>query len=329
MADDQSADLASANELAANMSDAELFRGAMNPPQEVSPNQQQQPTPPAPAPETPPGEQPRDDKGRWTKPTDVQAPQAPAAATQQPPASNSQPAPEDGEIPSWRHREIREQRDQFEQRNRQLEAMVLDQQRQFQQLQAAINQAQQQQKPPEPIPDMITHPEAYNAYMQNMFARQEQANAERLKNMEANFSFRLAHQLHGDTFEKAFGEMIQRADRGDPTIARAVMASPDPGNAVVGWYTRERNHQRVGADPDAWAKTQWLEEQKKSPEFRQAMVDWLNGEARQAQPNGQPSPVQLPPSLNRMSASAPADVTGDLSNDSLFDFAFRQGRGRR
>src|SRR5215831_4763502 len=314
MAVDQNADAhASARETIAALSSDELFREAIAP--EAPPAE-----PPAePAPEPPPapsGEQPRGADGRWTKPPE-QATQAPAAATQQPPAGASPvPGTPDEEVPSWRHREIREQRDQLEQRSRQLEAALLDQQRQFQALRQQIEQAKP--KEPEPIPDVITDPNAYYAHLQQGFDS-------RLRNMEANFSFRLAHQAHGELFEHAYGEMIGRAERGDPSVARSVMASPDPGAAMVNWYRRESTLARVGGDPDTWARQQWLTEQLKDPKFQGEMLELLRNGARQQAPaaNGG-APVRLPPSLNRMAGVAPAhDQTGDMNDASLFDYAFR------
>src|SRR5215471_13361897 len=229
------------------ITDEELFRHALAP--EVPAERPETPAAETP-PVAPPGEQPRDEKGRFTK-QDEQAPEAPAAAKQQPPASEPTTPPPpaaDAEVPAWRHREIREERDQIKQRNAQLEAMLIEAARREQAAQIAQQKAQAEQKP-EPIPDLVANPEAYHAYVQNQFN-------ERLRNMEANFSFRLAHQAHGELFEHAFGEMIQRAERGDPSVAQSVMRSPDPGAAVVNWYARERTIARVGADPEAWFNQQ-------------------------------------------------------------------------
>jgi len=316
MTADQNAGLAPAN---VTITDEELFRHALAPEVPQRPETPAAETPPAPA--TPPGEQPRDAQGRFAKQPDEQAPQAPAAATQQPPAPEPQPPPADADVPAWRHREIREERDQIKQRNAQLEAMLIEAARREQAAQLAQQQAQAAQKP-EPVPDLVANPEAYHAFVQNQFN-------ERMRNLEANFSFRLAHQAHGELFEQAFGEMIQRADRGDPSIAQSVMRSPDPGAAVVNWYARERTIARVGADPEAWFNQQ-LEERLKDQKFSGQLLERMRGGAQQTQAaNGGAPPVQLPPSLNRMAAAAPVDSPGDMSDQSLFDYAFRQGRGRR
>src|SRR5262245_65647142 len=121
-------------------SDADLFRHAMAPEPAPSP----QPTEQAPASaEQPAGEreQPRDERGRFA--AIEQAPDAPAAATQQQPAQQQppqqpgqqQPATEgDHDVPSWRHRELRQELQQERDRARQIEAAYLDMQRQLQTL---------------------------------------------------------------------------------------------------------------------------------------------------------------------------------------------------
>src|SRR5215510_10122540 len=105
-----------------------------------------------------------DERGRWasnTKPEPTSEPSAPAAATQQQldPAQAApqpaQPGSEEGPVPSWRHRELREQRDAVELRNRQLEAHLMDQARQLRALQDFV---QKQQQPAPQVPDMIVDP---------------------------------------------------------------------------------------------------------------------------------------------------------------------------
>jgi hypothetical protein len=325
MAGIDDADITSAQETIAGVSSTDLFRGAVA---DEAPPAEQQPTPQPPEqqpPEQQPsGAQPRDELGRYAA---RQEQQAPAAAIQQPaplaqPGQQQPLAGDDGAmVPSWRHRELREQRDASEARARQIEAMYLDQQRQLQTLQ------QRFQEPPKPEtpPDVIADPDAYYRHLQTGFQQQ-------MRNMEANFSFRLAHQATGELFEHAYGEMIGRAERGDPTVVRAVMQSPDPGAAMINWYRREMTLAKVGNDPDAWFEQQ-LGERLKDQKFAGGLLERMRGGAQQAQQaNGQGGPVQLPPSLNRMAAAAPnkiegANADGDMSDASLFNYAFRANRG--
>ena len=305
-------------------SDAELFRGAMADP---PPQQEQTPAPAQTAPEatptTEPAAQPRDERGRWAtnKPEPTSEPSAPAAATQQQldPAQAApqpaQPGSEEGPVPSWRHRELREQRDASEARNRQLEAHLMDQARQLRALQDFV---QKQQQPAPQVPDMIVDPAAYHQHMQSTFD-------DRLRNMEANFSFRLAHQVHGETFERAYTDMIGRAERGDPSVVQAIMRSPDPGAAMVNWYRRERTLSQVGDDPDKWSDARQAERLKSDRKYRGELLEQIRQLEQAAPNNGNSGPnVQLPPSLNSVASSAPNVLANsDMSDASLFNHAFR------
>lgn len=294
-------------------SDAELFRSstAPEPAAPVTP----EPAAPAPAqaePAAPPtGYADRDERGRFK----AQSPEP-----QQPAAEDDDKSP-----PSHRFKELREERDAYARRIREMEFAYYDMAQKQRAMQEAQARQQQQQKP-EQIPDIISDPQGYHHYVQNQFTNQ-------LRTQEQNFSFRLAHQQHGENFEHAYGEMIARAERGDPSIVRAVMASPDPGQAMINWYRQASALARIGdTDPESWAEKVWLEERMKDPKFAGQMLEKIRGTTATAsaqQTNGGPA-VSIPPSLNRMAAAAPSTAAnGDMSDASLFDFAFRQGRTAR
>lgn len=303
------ADVTSARETVANLSSDELFKGAMT--DETPSPQPAEPSPPAEPTDGPS----RDERGRFA--SKDQAPSAPAAATQQPPdpAQATPPAPDDGgPVPSWRHRELREQRDAADHRARQLEAALIDYDRRMRAMQ---DQVRQQQAPAPQVPDMIADPDAYHQHVQ-------QTVEERMRNMEANFSFRLAHNAHGELFEQAYTDMIRRAERGDPSVVRAVMQSPDPGIAMVNWYRREQTLTKVGDDPDKWFEQQ-LRERLKDQKFAGQIVEQIRGGiAPQANGNNSAPNVQLPPSLHGVASAAPnLAAPGDMSDASLFHHAFR------
>ena len=296
-------------------SDAELFRGALSdePPaaEPPAPAPQETPAEPQQAQEPAAVEQPRDEHGRWAPrtPTPDQAEQAPAAATPQ--------QPEPDAVPSWRLRELREQREAEANRARSLEAELADMRRRHA---AMEQQVRQQRQEPVQVPDLIADPAAYHAHVEQTFN-------ERLRNMEANFSFRIAHSANGEMFEQAYGDMISRAERGDPSIVRMVMQSPDPGTAMINWYRREQTLQKVGNDPDAWFQRQ-LDERLKDPKFAGGIVDKIRNGSQPApggqQPSGVPTEFQIPPSLNRVAASASnTEAIGDLTDASLFKYATR------
>jgi hypothetical protein len=300
---------------AAMPSDAELFHQSMEP---AAPAPKESEAPPAaePTPQPTDDTHPRGADGRFIARDDQPASDAPAAATSQPPAPapGQPPQQDDGQpVPSWRHRELREQRDAEATRARQMEQMIYELQRQNAALQGQI-------KPPEApqVPDMFQDPQAYH-----QFITTQHQNA--MRNMEANFSFRLAHREHGEMFEQAYVTMIQRAERGDPSVVRQVMASPDPGAAMVNWFRREQTLSTVGDDPNAWFEAQ-LAERLKDQKFAGSIVEKIRGAAPATSPNGAPN-VQLPPSLNRVAASAPnVAVNGMPSDADMFHHAFREGR---
>jgi hypothetical protein len=291
--------------------DAELFQSATAEP--AAPPTQETPAPVAAEPTaqpTPTG-QPRDPLGRWTKGGDGQEAAAPAHSPQT-----------DDIPPSHRWKELREERDAAQNRLREMEFAYYDMQQRQRAMEERFRAQQPQQKPQ--VPDPITDAEAFNNYYTNQLN-------ERLRTQEQNFSFRIAHDRHGEAFERAYGEMIARAERGDPSVVRAVMQSPDPGAAMMNWYHQATNLARIGnTDPDTWAEKVWLDEKLKDPKFKGALLERMRAEANQGQASGSPSPVNLPPSLSRIPASAPVGaVNGDLSDASLFDYAFRQGRPPR
>jgi hypothetical protein len=302
-----------------------LFQQAMAP-DTPAPAEQPSPAPAQPAaPEPQPGEPARDERGRFASPQPQPEAQAPTGMPQPQPQPGAvpppQPADDGGQVPSGRLRELREDRDREAERARNLEFALYDQQRQLRELQAAQVRAQQAQQPPQ-IPDIITDPQGYHQYVESRFTEQ-------LRNQEANFSFRIAHDRHGEMFENAYGEMIHRAERGDRSVVQAVMQSPDPGAAMMNWFRREVTLAKVGNDPDKWFEAQ-LVERLKNQKFAGSVMDYVRGQtATQQQQTGGGPVVQLPPSLNNIAASAHVQLDGDMSDSSLFDYAFRQGRTKR
>lgn len=296
--------------------DADIFRDAMAPEPAAPPAE------PAPAPASPPaeGERPRDELGRFLPMGDDAPPQAAQPQAPQPPAEDDGPT-----IPPGRLREMREERDAAAARARELEFALYDMHQKMQ----AFQRQQETQKPAEApqIPDVIADPAAYHEYVTQQFTEQ-------LRKQEANFSFRMAHEREGELFEHAYGEMLGRAQRGDPAVVQWVMRSPDPGVAMVNWYKQERSLAQLGnKDPETWFMTQAEERLQKDEKFRAWTLERLRGATAAAQQQqaaqGNGGPVQLPPSLSRMPSSQPNSGGGDMSDSSLFDYAMREGRPRR
>ena len=189
--------------------------------------------------------------------------------------------------------------------------------RRAEQLARELESLRQQMQPPKQIPDQFQDPDAYNKHWEQRIAEQYQSVEQRFRNQEANFSLRLAHMQHGETFEKAYTALLDAAEKGDRAAAQAVANSPDPGSTLVNWYKREMTLQQVGTDPEAFVQKK-LEEALNDPQFLAKAI-----EKARASAGTQPTQVKLPPSLNKVAASR-----GDTDNDTSDGAMYRHSIGR-
>lgn len=258
-----------------------------------------------------PSDKPRDEGGRFAS----KQPAVEPPAVTEPPSADADAT---GSVPSWRHREVSERARTVETENQTLRRQLDDMQRQI----GAMHQRQAQPQKPADVPDPIVDPEGYRGYFETTMN-------DRLREMEANFSFRYAHAAHSDKFEKAYDEMLSRAQRGDPSVVRHVMASPDPGSALMRWHNRETAYAQVGDDPSAWFEKQ-LAERLKDQTFAGSLVEKIRSGASAANgangggngANGQRPIVNLPPSLSRVpSARAADDGAIDASDAGMYQAA--------
>jgi hypothetical protein len=189
--------------------------------------------------------------------------------------------------------------------------------RRAEQLARELETLRQQMQPPRQIPDQFQDPDAYNKHWEQRIAEQYQSVEQRFRNQEANFSLRLAHMQHGETFEKAYTALLDAAEKGDRAAAQAVANSPDPGATLVNWYKREMTLQQVGTDPEAFVQKK-LEEALNDPQFLAKALEKARGVA-----GTQPTQVKLPPSLNKAVGSK-----GDADNDTSDAGMYRHSIGR-
>src|SRR5262245_13577511 len=253
------------------------------------------------APEVPPQEAP-------PEPKPEQPPPAPPPEPLQPP-----PAAE-AAIPSWRLREEAEARRLAEDRARQLEDRL-------NQVAAHLQQSQK-------APDFFENPDAATqaAVMRALqpFA-QEYQRAQESQRQERMYNGRLiAETVHGaDKVSAAEQAFLNARDKEslDPADYERVVASPNRYDAVVKWHQRQSVFESVGTDPQAWLEQQ-LEARMNDPQFQAKVLERARTGAAKS-----PSAVNLPPSLSRVpSAQGNSDRSGDMSDQSLFNFAFREGR---
>lgn len=288
-------------EAIASLSDKELFGEATSdsPPERVAVEQ-----------ESP--ERPRDEKGRFVARQEQEQPE-PEPVIQ--PAQEQQPEPQEkAEIPSWRLREMREERDAARREIEQERQRAWALQQQFQALQAQINQRNQQ--PQQPI-DIFADPEAA---LQQRFQPLEQ----RLNSAEQRLILRASKAEAVAEFGKAaVAEMEdfvkQRAAAGDPQLqllAAQMDRSDHPVGIAMEWYQRDKLARETGGDLKAY-RQKLMDELLTDPDFQAKAIERARGQA-QSQPQGRPN-IQLPPSINKATG---ANIAGpDDGDGSVFSYA--------
>jgi hypothetical protein len=207
------------------------------------------------------------------------------------------------QVPSWRVREINEEKRQI--------AAERDA------LRAEREQWQRQQPAPKPVdvakaekPDPLLDPEGYAKAV-----REEIRND--LLNERREESLQRAAESNPDEFKEAYAAAQKAVD---PALKARMQASRDPGKTLLEWHRENKVKAEVGSDPNAWLEKK-LEERLKDPAFLAKAVELARGSAQPQQSNGRPR-VDLPPSLNgasRSNAALRATMNADVDDDALFD----------
>jgi hypothetical protein len=210
------------------------------------------------------------------------------------------------QVPSWRVREINEEKRRLADENERFKAELAEFRR-------AQQQPQQQRKEPEKVarPDPLLDPDGYAKQVREDIRTE-------LLNERREESLQKAAEDHPDDFKAAYALAQQRVD---PALQARMQQARDPGKTLLSWYREQKTVQEVGNDPKAWFEKQ-LEERMKDPAFLAKAVELARGQANpssQQQRNGRPR-VELPPTLNgasRANASS-RSAQSDLSDDELW-----------
>jgi hypothetical protein len=265
----------------------------------------------APEPEAEQPEQARDDQGRFA----AQAVEEPVtnAAVEQP---ARQPVDDNAAmVPSWRVREINDEKRTMADRLAALEAeRVQWQQRQ----QQPAPQPQPAPAPQVEEPDPLLDPKGYREFIREETRKE-------ILNDRRESSLAQAHRTYKTEFDEAYSAAEKAMAGGDRVLAMKMNAARDPGETLIEWHREQKVRAEVGNDPNAF--------------FQKRLDAWLADPANQAkviekarsaaQPQQQPgttrqaSPVNLPPSLTR-ATNASADISADdddVSNDALWRHA--------
>ncbi len=295
--------MSDATSVEVGVSDSELFDQATN----ETPAETPEPVAAEPeAPEPEKTEQPRDEQGKFAK-TETPVAETPA----------EKPVVDDNgaQVPSWRVREINEEK-------RELAAKLASEQSDRQKLQQQFDQFRRQPpvEPPKPEakPDPLLDPDGYEKYI-------ERKTDERILSRERESSLRLAHRTYKDTFTEAYTAAQQAMASGDRALAARMNASADPGETLVEWHREQKTMREVGNDPNAWLERK-LEERLKDPAFLAKAIEKAKGVAS-GNTNTQARPaVELPPSLSSSSRAGNTSTSADdsdISDSALFNYAVR------
>lgn len=199
-------------------------------------------------------------------------------------------------------------------------------QKQFDALQAGLNQRQQQpqnqqqQQEPQP-PDMFEDPQGYQRYM---LAQADQRAAIRF----TNASLADAKEANGETFDQAYAELTQvgaaeKQQFGASVTVAKIWNAPNPGRALMNWHKERAAMREVGSDPEAWLSKR-LEALMDDPKFQARIIERARDTAKQ---NGT-NTTRLPPSLNSQTGASQHQGNGDPglydnSEDSVMAFALK------
>jgi hypothetical protein len=254
------------------------------------------------APEAPVEQEPhRDEQGRFASKEEEQP--APAAAEQ--PA----PPPVDDNaamVPSWRVREINEEKRVLADRLAAIEA----ERSKWQQPRAPQPPpvAQEKAEPPDPLLD----PVGYREFIRNEL-REERLNERREESLAK------AHEDHGKEFEEAYAAAQQAVD---PALKARMQQSRDPGKTLIQWHRERKTMAEVGTDPNAFFEKRF-EAYLADPANQAKVLERIRGGAQEQLQQPGTKPVYHAPSLTRAtnaSAATSAD-DNDISDDGLWRHA--------
>lgn len=243
-----------------------------------------------------------------------------AAEPEQPVQAETPEVKDEGAVPPWRLREMREERDAERARaeNAAREAA------QFRSEMEALRRQVAQQSAPKPEPvDIFADP---NAWAEQQLSPLEQ----RMQSLAANLTLRASRAenvaIYGretvTAAEKAIGEAMQSQDPELSGLRAKMMASDDPVGVAVEWHKSRSLLKETGGDLNAY-RAKALEDALNDPAFLQKALDRVKAQAN----NGQQKPrteINMPPRLSRIpSAQSASDDDGDMSDGALFAHATR------
>lgn len=256
-----------------------------------------------------PAEQPgpaRDEAGRFAKAD----PEPETVAATDPPAKT--PVDDNAaQVPSWRVREINEEKRAA---LTELEALRGEFSR------AQLQLRQQQPKPVETVkvekPDPLLDPDGYEKYLEQKFEAKRREDRQ-------DTDMELTRQSNTEAFDKAHNEAMRLKNSGSPEfleLSQKMKDSLQPGKVLLKWHQDRTVRAEVGDDPNAYFDKR-LEAFLTDPANQAKVLERIRGGVQPAA-NGKAPPVNLPPSLTRVaSAAANSADDDDISDDGLWRHA--------
>ncbi len=243
----------------------------------------------------------RDEQGRF-------------AAKAEEPAVTEPQGKDEPYIPSWRLREMREERDATERRYQESQSQW---QRQMAELQARLPKEE-----PKPAPDVFENP---NGFLEHGVRQAVDPINSKVTSLVESFSKKWAIKEHGqekvDAAYKWVAEGMQNRNPEVMAIYQRAMASDDPYEHIVGGHQKQAVFSQIGNDPNAWFEKE-LEKRMADPQFAASQMQRIQSGVR-SNPQAT-NQIKLPPSIGKVPSSHSAsDDVGDMSDAGLFAHAMR------
>lgn len=237
------------------------------------------------------------------------------AAKAEEPAAPEPQGKEEAYVPSWRLREMREEREATERRYQESQSQW---QRQIAELQARLPKEE-----PKPAPDVFEDP---NKFLEHGVRQAVDPIKSEIGQLREFYSRREATREHGaEKVNAAYEAVKQGMQSRDPetmAVYQRAMQSMDPFGEIVSWHQQKTVYSQIGNDPNAWFEKE-LEKRLADPQFASQQLQRIQSGVRA--PGAQsPNQIKLPPSIGKVPSSHSAsDDAADMSDAGLFAHAMR------
>ena len=226
-------------------------------------------------------------------------------------------------VPSWRLREVAEEKRRLEQEAAELRAWKEKTERERQEAEKKANPPDMFENPDEFL--KVKTAEALDPVQKAL----EAARAETRKTVE-HWSRVNAFREHGqekvEAAYKALDEAIRRGELDGEAVGKQLQASPDPFGEIVAWHRKYEFEREVGNDPQGWMERQ-KEALLKDPEFLAKALEAARTQAASVTTTttAKGGNVTSLPSLNR-TPRAGTEVDEPEDPAEVFNAALNAGR---